>query len=739
MKVKYIIVVTSICLLTVTIVQAQSKRPSELRKEQRSEEIQGEVFSDEDPNFRKTQIPDKWKNESAVILYAKMDYSFLRDNDILKVNETLRRSIKLLDQASIDEFSEFYYRDAYDIGVRIIKPDGKIVKVNTTEAVKVTTEVPDFFKPYYKYSDSYYKLAIPNLEKGDIIDYFYRATSTRSNFGYEIAFDPFLFTLNSTYPSLGQKINFTVDRGFYLNLGSYNDAPKFTQGGPGLDARGRKNANIKTYELIDSERDKRSSVMWDNAYAYSPFVKFQVIYVSPRYAKSTQYFIGEVNEAKTQVSAEEIQQTVLRQFAQNSMYGSHKDVLNYLNRYHRKSNDPEVIAGVAYNYMRYLLLRDYYNYYSSEYDNLENGLISVKEYKFITTLYEVLIQRGIKAEVVAALPASLGKIENVLLSDEIQLGLRVDGKDGFYMFPFNNHTSYDYMPADLEGAEAYVFSPARGQNSKIEKIIIPKKSPNDHHAVMAMQIEIDGEFKKLAVTQKNTLSGQYKTSYAEVALYGYDYLLEDVKNFNPEYKEDVPRGNSKRLAEEKRKEEARLQEKLSKKKEIFKKLAEDDFEVLAYHDISLIQHGRYEPSSDLVFEEKLDLGGLISKAGKNHLLEVGKLIGGQVALKEEEQIRTKSAYLTYARSIEHEIVIALPEGCTVKGLEDLNMQVDNNVGAFISKATIEGNKIRIKTKKQYKNKVVEKEAWQDMLAFLNAAYNFSQKKVILEKNAQIGQ
>ena len=232
----------------------------------------------------------KWKDESAVVLYSKMDYAFLRDNSLLRINETLRRSVKLLDQAAVDAFSEFYYRKAVDVGFKIIKPNGKEITVDLSKAVEVKTEVPDFFRTYYRYSSSYYKLAIPSLEKRDIIDFFYRTTDSYTNYGQEIEFSPFLFTLNATYPSLGQKISFSVDRGFYINFGTYNGAPAFQEGASGTDTKGRQKAFIKTYQLVDGEREKREEIRWNNLYEQNPYVKFQVIYVSPRYAQYSSVF-----------------------------------------------------------------------------------------------------------------------------------------------------------------------------------------------------------------------------------------------------------------------------------------------------------------------------------------------------------------------------------------------------------------------------------------------------------------
>ena len=97
-----------------------------------------------------------------------------------------RRLIKINDKAALEKFSEFeistnentgnflnfwaYYKEDIDyvIGVRIIKPDGRIVVVDTDDFTDV--------KEGKKEKELKQKLAVPGLETGDMIDVF----STRS-------------------------------------------------------------------------------------------------------------------------------------------------------------------------------------------------------------------------------------------------------------------------------------------------------------------------------------------------------------------------------------------------------------------------------------------------------------------------------------------------------------------------------------------------------------------------------
>ena len=86
-----------------------------------------------------------------------------------------------------------------------------------------------------------------------------------------------------------------------------------------------------------------------------------------------------------------------------------------------------------------------------------------------------------------------------------------------------------------------------------------------------------------------------------------------------------------------------------------------------------------------------------------------------------------------AITIENIIIVNVPEGYTVDGLQDLNMNIDNASGTFISTTAVAGNKLTITTRKIYKNTFDKKEAWPNYIAFLEPAYKLSQAKVVLKK------
>src|SRR2546423_14756612 len=65
--------------------------------------------------FKLTAIPDKWKNESAVIIGEKNEYLFTRViagkgyTATVRINEYVHKRIKLQDKNALEKFSTFYY------------------------------------------------------------------------------------------------------------------------------------------------------------------------------------------------------------------------------------------------------------------------------------------------------------------------------------------------------------------------------------------------------------------------------------------------------------------------------------------------------------------------------------------------------------------------------------------------------------------------------------------------------
>lgn len=188
MKFKLLLLV----FLTASTFQAQNK-----------EEIRDFFWGKTDAYKTATTIPDKYKNESAVVICKLEDYDYHKFGKSVTFRSAFRKRVKLNDQAAVTAFSEFNYSEKSNprygaviktvVGIKVIKPNGSETIIDTEkEAVTVDKEK---------------RVAVPNLEIGDIIDFYNYSTESFSS-TLEFGFDPEERTLGETYPVLNYKLSF---------------------------------------------------------------------------------------------------------------------------------------------------------------------------------------------------------------------------------------------------------------------------------------------------------------------------------------------------------------------------------------------------------------------------------------------------------------------------------------------------------------------------------------------------
>jgi hypothetical protein len=356
---------------------------------------------------------------------------------------------------------------------------------------------------------------------------------------------------------------------------------------------------------------------------------------------------------------------------------------------------------------------------------------------FVTTMMEVFDRKDIDYELVVTMDRDEGVIDDILFTDEARLCLKVKGSKPFYMFPFDNFSTFDQTDPDLEGAEGIIFRPDKKTNRvKFSKGTIPFSKAEQHVYNVKTDFTISEPFENISIERKSSYVGNMKASESLPALYNKDYLKEDMKKYDPNAARSVASKEKTRSGQkEKAKKENQSKDNLEKANDYRKKQLEDDFNVVSYDEYELLKDGRFDDNNALEFREKFTIKGVINKAGKNYLLDVGKMIGTQFEIKEDETKRTSNIYFSYARTLVNTVTITLPAGYTADGLNDLNMNVDNEAMSFKSTAKLEGGKIVITTTKVYKKAEDKKENWNKWLDVLDAAYKFTQKKIILKKTA----
>lgn len=684
---------------------------------------------------KNTTVPEKWKNESAVILYQEYFYDYHKFAKNVKYTNAIRKRIKLLDQAALEEFSEFSFTKTFRVrrgywgkkgtkylGIKIIKPDGSERKIKIdNEAVATDNE-------------NEYKLAISGLEIGDIIDYYIHTIEPfKQKYGY--SFSPRTRILNDEYPAKKYVLKFNTENDFFINFNSYNGAPDLKE------IQTKKN-NDRRYEFIAQDVEKSEFPIWFYGLNELPFYKFQVTFArSGSYEDRIFNFLSEKEkEIKKTVAPEE----VLELYKDN--YGKMKGELDPLKDYFKNKNlSNKELVTQAYYYLRHFYNTQYiepavineanivypYSYYSRE-----KTYYIRNSSDFNKKFANFLIENKIPFDLIVVMPRSNGKIKDLLYTSEINSMLRINLKEPIYISKFNETSTIERIPYSFQNATAYAleYSYKTKRLDKISKITLEGTSAEDNLSLEQLDLSFNSDWTEITASKKSSHKGHNKEGSQDDILYYYDYVNEDYKKYNNiNFFERVKRKKDK--AKYKKEYNAFVEKIKERQKKSFTKYTNGEYN-FKVEDVNIVieNTGRYEDNSAFVFIQNFKIKNeLIKKAGPNYIFEVGKLIGGQINLKGKERERNTDIYMSYPRTFKNEISIAIPNGYKVSGIDKLNKNASNDIASFNSVAKVENGFIKITTTKSYYKNYFNKSKWIDLLSILDEALDFSNAKILFKK------
>jgi hypothetical protein len=136
---------------------------------------------------------------------------------------------------------------------------------------------------------------------------------------------------------------------------------------------------------------------------------------------------------------------------------------------------------------------------------------------------------------------------------------------------------------------------------------------------------------------------------------------------------------------------------------------------------------------DFIYSSNFKMSGLIKKAGNNMIVDIGKLQGSPLTLTPGQRKRKLDVYMPFARSLQVQISLQIPDGYTAEGVNELNKKVENETGYFIAEATSDGKVVTVKIRKSYNHSFEPVGNWEKLLAFIDAANEWSNAKILLKK------
>lgn len=699
---------------------------------QNKEEIKKFFWNSNDNYSKIINVPEKYKNESAVIIYKNENYDFHKFGKSVTYITSTRKRIKLQDQAAITEFSEFSFRDKFyvkkgfswkkgtlTLGIKIIKQDGKEIEIDVDK--ESVTE------------DDSKKIAISNLEVGDIIDFYFHSVEPFKSIE-AFGFEPVEATLGENYPILNLKMTFETENDFFVNFNSYNGAPE-------LKKIETKKSNDRKYELIASDVAKNDFPRWFLPLVELPCYKFQVFFArSGKFEQRADAFLPkDESEIKKTVSKEDILDFYTSKFYPN---GNLNDVNDFLKD--KKFASEEEKLKEIYYFARH----QFYTRYIEAYVLGETNIVAYpyqlynsypiffnSEEQFIRYFMEYLKKNEIDYDIIVATGRENGPIKDILIQQNARVLLKINTTNPLYFGNFTPYSLPNQFDTSLENTNAYALKVTKNKKvTDIEEIKLPGSTNQNNISKVMLQTSFDVASNTLNISKTTSLFGNNKSFEQSNKMNFYDYINEDYERYQTTPLLDLVR--NKKMKEKYKKEYDALLSKLKdKQSESLKNATEKEYEVKVDNfSFTILNTGRYSDTEPFEYKENFSIKeNFIKKAGPNYIIEIGKLIDSQVEISEKEHKRENNIYTVFPRTFNYKIEFTIPEGYTANGLEKLNKTIENETGSFISTVTITNNVLTLEATKKYNHDYEPVSNWQKMIAFLDAAYQLTQEKILLKK------
>ncbi|TDW97602.1 hypothetical protein [Dinghuibacter silviterrae] len=737
-------------------VHAQDRiSPKELEQNERN--LKTAPLLADDADFTTSFDSARWSSSSAVLLCQKTTFDFdkkgvtvgqrigrnlvglllaiptagtsifwenMRNEAHILVEETERRKILVKDKAALEKYSLLYFRQTTDqdaFAARVIKKDGTKQDVDLEDAVRIEDihTVPSVFKSYTEpapssfYRPNYFKIAIPDLEEGDVIEYQFRHYNSKeysSNPEYK-EFDPVFYLCNRDMPVARQIIEVAAeDDHYFVTYKSMMGAPRFIETNTG---------GKRVYRWTDDNRDKLKDTRYVNDFREFPSIKFQVVYARSR-ARDLVWFKS-AEDMQNDMPVKDLAEKAKAFWFQTGRISAGGDHTNLIDEIYKGLKKKGITDQSDDEYVRkaYYTIRSYTLYNSWN------------DYAFAKVFSGLLAKRKLDHDIIVTSYNTLCDLDKVAFTQELDWIVRYKGK--YYVNP-GEHGNPEDLKEYLIGNTAVSFD-IRSVKEAPKTELVPLTDTADNMIYTKVGVGFDGDDQsRLAIDKTVQAKGLSKDDMEGDALALTPFMETDFRNYdgssmweglNPVQADKAMTDFSQQKKDWK-----------EDKPKQMKAQAENEYNatVEKYNDFKIQEDGRSFKKRNLQYEETFVLGGLTATAGDDILLALPALIGRQPKLTRDERLRTLPVDVSYPRTLLYSISFKVPDGYTVKGLSGITTSVDNECGSFTSTATVTDGVLRIDVRKLYKVRNLSVAQWPELCAIQDAGYAFSQRKIVLQKN-----
>ncbi|MDE6300373.1 MAG: DUF3857 domain-containing protein [Muribaculaceae bacterium] len=689
--------------------------------------IADKVWASTDPAFDSAAvIPDSLTESNSGVIIAWSDDIDV-DHEVQTTLNTIsgqtnriskkwtnRIMVKLLDQSAIDSHSEFEFGEKkqvkfmervllYDLktafGVRVHKPDGRIIEIDLNDAIEIGEGK--------KGKDNRtYKIAIPGLEPGDVLDYFRFTEEMAETFSLE----PQNLVLCARYPIMNRKINLAVDPAITVEYKCYNGVPPLSRG---TTERGSLTASLSLMNVPSVNFEK-----FTMKFRQLPFIRVQYLnnidklYISKNSRGGGLHgdvFPGRIiSELRDYLYNYEIETK-----AGAKALKTVKD--NFLKANPEAS--PRQIADAAWLALMYQDLTSKGADTKSS-DEFERALV------FSDMLRKLKIYPDDQIGIGIINPRSDVPVSDISAWDESNFVIRTP--DALYYIPLHTAMSPGELPGDFYGEGAVLYFGDRKTwttLTPIKEYALPHRKASENSAVFRDTITINDD--KVAVKSMLKMSGAVKSLYSD---------LTEVPEWASEVEDyfDIP---------ENRRFRDKSYDPASRSKELKTMLKENGVSHYGKNPEKVTEavvkdRGIRPDSTDIVVESAMEFDGLVEHFGDDLGLTVGMLSGVPTRLSDNERSRILDVMLPFINQEIHSMLIKAPDGYCFDeaSVEALQRNISDVTAQFNvqSKINAQGD-LELNTLLRYKQADVALAFWPRLLKVLDEAAAFGNASVTLVK------
>jgi len=707
---------------------------SQILDKEEKEAIRQDVWNWDMSEFKLKTVPEEYKNKSSVILAmhdkvtvdrkikvrgAFMAIGVSTEYYYTSINRSL---VYINDKVSLDNYSKILFKESSSfsgyyinntfnviIGARIIKPDGKMITVNVDDAVVINEGKKK------KTNAAYSKLAIPNLEVGDILDYFVAYQMHVSM----MELPSFSISHNSaSVPVINYSFYCELDPKVGYQYRSINGAPELKQS-KNSDGNTVFEVKVDKWKTFDDDRYLND----DRIY---PAIRFELYTKKSKeeMPTSAELHMKCANEFKNSLAIAAYLQynpkKIAKTYEKSHPSASQEKILDHIYDYDvsRYGKGALCAFGVALNKLDVDFLCGAVT---------SNTSFDKDDVTYLRDLDPIIYVPSLK---------------KVYTSPSHSYSTTLDGNYIDYVFEgetayfFSNQYLKDHKKDKFKFEEA-VEDFSKADNSVV-KYVVPSSKSEDNNLRLDFTVSFDAKDSLgMDVARKLTAKGfpanNYRTGYqptADLEL-AFNQSLGDL---------DIPENTIYTNCYSLPTIRVKLNEIVADYKKELQRIYSDyineapydyfrDLHVTKVASNTISNYGNTKEKPYFEMNTKCNVLGLKSILDNRIILNIGKLMGDQNKVTDTTN-RQADIYNKYAISYDYNFTVDIPSGYEVYQLDKWNFEVKNACGYVTSEAKVEANKLIIAVKEVYNNHFEPKENYGQLSTLINTVYELSHQGVV---------